>query len=132
MRLAFALAAAMLFGTGAFLVLKRDLIRVVLGIALISHSAVLTLIASGLARGAAPILPAAGTISDPLVQAMALTALVIGLAVTALLLVIVHRVSLSYETLELDEVARREAEKDAELERDSEADRRAEEEEIAG
>jgi len=130
MRLAFALAAAALFGTGAFLLLKRDLIRVVLGIALISHSAVLSLIASGLARGKAPILPVTGTISDPLVQAMALTALVIGLGVTALLLVIVHRVSLSYETLELDEVAEREAERDAELERESEVDRRAEEEEL--
>lgn len=131
MRLAFALAAASLFGTGAFLLLKRDLIRVVLGIALISHSAVLTLIASGLARGKAPILPATGTLSDPLVQAMALTALVIGLGVLALLLMIVHRVSLAYETLEIDEVAQREAERDAELERESEVDRRAEEEELA-
>lgn len=133
MRLAFALAAASLFGTGAFLLLKRDLIRVVLGIVLISQSAVLTLIASGLTRGEAPILPVEeATISDPLVQAMALTALVIGLAVTALLLIIVHRVSLSYETLALDEVAQREAEHDAELERESAVDRRREEEEVEG
>jgi len=132
MRLAFALAAAGLIGTGAFLLLKRDLIRVVMGIVLISQSAALTLIASGLTRGAAPILPVAGAISDPLTQAMLLTALVISLAVTALLLVIVHRVSLAYETVERDEVAREEARRDEQLERESEQRRRREEEEILG
>ena len=132
MRLAFALAAAGLFGTGAFLLLKRDLIRVVMGIVLISQSAALTLIAAGITRGAAPILPVAGEISDPLTQAMLLTALVISLAVTALLLVIVHRVSLAYQTVERDELARREAEQDERLERESERRRRREEEEVLG
>ena len=133
MKLVFALAASALFGTGAYLLLNRDLVRVVLGVVLVSQAATLTLIASGLSRGAAPILPLPdGEISDPLSQAMALTAIVIGLAVTALLLVIVHRVSLSYETLALDEVAQREAEEDAELERQSEVDRRREEEEVMG
>ena len=39
MILAFALAAAVLFGCGAYLLLKRDLVRVVAGIMLISQSA---------------------------------------------------------------------------------------------
>ena len=39
MNLAFALAAAVLFGTGAFMLLKRDLVRVVIGVSLVSHSA---------------------------------------------------------------------------------------------
>jgi len=52
MNLVFALAAATLFGTGAYLLLHRDLVRVVLGIVVISQAAVLTLIASGLTRGA--------------------------------------------------------------------------------
>ena len=38
MILAFALAAAVLFGCGAYLLLKRDLLRVVAGIMLISQS----------------------------------------------------------------------------------------------
>ena len=118
MKLAFALAAATIFGTGAYLLLNRDLLRMVLGVVLISQSAVLTLIASGLTRGAAPIYPLSRSgVSDPLSQAMALTAIVIGLAVTALLLVLVLRVVQAYESRELDEIAEEEAERDAALER---------------
>ena len=117
MKLAFALTAAMQFGTGAYLLLHRDLVRVVLGIVLISQAAVLTLIASALRRGAAPIYPLTErTQSDPLSQAMALTAIVIGLAVTTLLLVLVLRVVHAYESREIDEVAEEEAEHDAQLE----------------
>jgi multicomponent Na+:H+ antiporter subunit C len=116
-KLAFALAAATLFGTGANLLLNRDLVRVVLGVVLISQAAVLTLIASGLTRGAAPIYPLTErTLSDPLSQAMALTAIVIGLAVTSLLLVLVLRVVGAYESREIDEVAEEEAGYDAQLE----------------
>ena len=118
MNLVFALAAATMFGTGAYLLLNRDLVRLVLGIVLISQAAVLTLIASGLSRGAAPIYPLTErTLSDPLSQAMALTAIVIGLAVTALLLVLVLRVVHAYESRELDELAEEEADRDAQLER---------------
>ena len=118
MKLAFALAAATIFGTGAYLLLHRDLLRVVLGVVLISQSAVLTLIASGLTRGAAPIYPLSERdVSDPLSQGMALTAIVIGLAVTALLLVLVLRVVQAFESRDIDEVADEEAERDAVLER---------------
>ena len=117
MKLAFALTAATLFGTGAYLLLHRDLVRLVLGVVLISQAAVLTLIASGLTRGDAPIYPLAQrTPSDPLSQAMALTAIVIGLAVTALLLVLVLRVVREYASREIDEVAESEADHDAQLE----------------
>src|SRR5688572_5270734 len=118
MKLIFALAAASLFGTGAYLLLNRDLVRLVLGVVLISQAATLTLIASGLTRGAAPIHPLPdGEVSDPLSQAMALTAIVIGLAVTALLLVLVLRVVHAFDSEELTDVAEEEAERDARLER---------------
>ena len=117
MTLVFALAAATLFGTGAYLLLDRDLVRVVLGIVLVSQAAVLTLIASGLTRGAAPIYPLDEPVSDPLSQAMALTAIVIGLAVTALLLVLVLRVVRAYHSQELDDVAVDEADRELRLER---------------
>ena len=38
------MTAAVLFGTGAYMLLSRDLLRVVIGVAAISQSAVLTLI----------------------------------------------------------------------------------------
>ena len=47
-------AIAALFGTGAYLLRDRDLVRIVLGIVIVSQAAVLTLIASGLTPGAAP------------------------------------------------------------------------------
>jgi multicomponent Na+:H+ antiporter subunit C len=126
--LVFALAASVLFGTGAYLLLDRDLVRVVFGVVLISQAAVLTLVASGLTRGSAPIYPLGeGGVSDPLSQAMALTAIVIGLAVTALLLVLVLRVVHAYRSPELAELARREAERDARLERVDEREHAAEE-----
>jgi multicomponent Na+:H+ antiporter subunit C len=118
MNLVFALAVAVLFGTGAYLLLRRDLLRVVVGVALISQSAVLTLLASAFTRGRAPIHPLpAGPVSDPLVQSLALTALVIGLAVTALLLVVVDRVSWAYHTITQDDIAATEAARDEALER---------------
>ena len=94
MNLLFALVVAVLFGTGAYLLLNRELFRVVVGLVLISNAATLTIIASGLIRGQAPILPLTGgePISDPLTQAMTLTAIVIGIAITALLLAMVPRV----------------------------------------
>ena len=116
MTVLFALTAAVVFGTGAFLVLDRELVRVVLGLVLISQAAVLTLIASSLRRGVAPIYPlGTGEVSDPLSQAMALTAIVIGLAVTALLLALVVRVVHAFRSDELEELAE-EAERQMETE----------------
>ena len=132
MNLVFAFAAAVLFGTGAYLLLSRDLVRVVLGVVVISQAATLTLIASGLVRGAAPIYPRpdgpiGGPISDPLSQAMALTAIVIGMAVTALLLTLVLRTVRAYRSPELDEVAEEEVERHARLDAEAEAEQEDEE-----
>jgi multicomponent Na+:H+ antiporter subunit C len=116
--LAFALTASVLFGVGAYLLLRRDLVRVVVGVALTSQAAVLTVVASALTRGHAPIYPLPpGPISDPLVQSLALTALVIGLAVTALLLAVVDRVGHAYRSIARDEVAAAEAAREVELAR---------------
>ncbi len=114
-----ALAAAILFGTGAYLLLHRDLVRVVLGVVIISQAAVLTLVSSALVRGAPPVYPLPDEpLSDPLSQAMALTAIVIGMAVTALLLTLVLRVTGAFGTRGLDELAEEEAERDDALQRE--------------
>jgi len=116
--LLFALAAAALFGTGAYLLLSRDLVRVVIGVVVVSQAAVLTLMASAIVRGVAAIYPLPDEpVSDPLSQAMALTAIVIGMAVTALLLALVLRVTLAFRSRALNELADTEAERDLRLER---------------
>ncbi len=119
MTLLLATAVSVLFGTGAFLMLKPDLFRVVVGMVLISNAAILALVASGLSRGAAPIHPLPrGTVSDALVQAMALTAIVIGFGVTALLLVVAYRVYTSHASVDLDELSRQEVRREQQLERE--------------
>jgi multicomponent Na+:H+ antiporter subunit C len=112
------LAVAVLFGTGAYLVLKHDLIRVAVGMVLISNAANLFIMSAGLIRGAPPIYPLsdAERVSDPLVQGMTLTAIVIGLGVTALLLTLVHRVYTSHLSLDLDDLAAAEEREEAALE----------------
>ncbi|HEY8467253.1 MAG TPA: NADH-quinone oxidoreductase subunit K [Solirubrobacterales bacterium] len=131
MNLLFALAAGTLFGAGAYLLLHRDLVRVVLGVAVISQSATLTVMASGLTRGSAPIYPLSELpVSDSLAQAMALTAIVIGLAVLALLLVLVLRVVRAFRSSGLDEVAAEEVAMEAELERRRGYEHEEEEEEM--
>jgi multicomponent Na+:H+ antiporter subunit C len=119
MNLFLALVVAVLFGTGATLLLKPDLFRVVVGLALVANAASLTVIASALSRGQAPISPLieGEPVSDPLTQAMTLTALVIGFAVTALLLAMVHRVYVTHRSVDLDDLARSERSAEEELER---------------
>ena len=105
MTLAIAAAAAVLFGAGSYLLLQRSLVRVVAGIALISQCAILTIIGSSLTEGRAAIDPdQGGPLSDPLPQALALTALVIGMGTLALLLALVHRVVVAHGTAERDEL----------------------------
>ena len=118
MNLAFALAVGVLFGTGVYLLLKPDLFRVVVGLVLVSNAANLTLMGSSLSEGQAPILPADGEepVADPLVQAMTLTALVIGFAVTALLLALAFSVYRARRSVDLDELSREQAQAAAEQE----------------
>jgi multicomponent Na+:H+ antiporter subunit C len=109
--LVFAIVVGTLMGSGVYLLLKPDLFRVVAGIVLVSNAANLTLMGSGLTRGQAPILPADGKepVADPLVQAMTLTALVIGFAVTAVLLALTFGVYRSRRSVDLDDLSRAEA-----------------------
>ena len=119
-----ALVVAVIFASGTFLLLQRDLTRVVVGIILVSNSAVLFIISADLTRGAAPILPLEDEgASDPLVQAMALTALVIGFGVAALLLAMVYRLYATHGTVDLEEIAAAEMREAEALERTDDPER---------
>jgi multicomponent Na+:H+ antiporter subunit C len=98
-----ALTIAVLFGSGAYLLLKHDLVRVAAGALLISNSASLFVISVALTRGQAPIYPllAGVPVSDPLAQAMVLTSLVITFATTAFLLSLVFRFYGVFEDIEI-------------------------------
>jgi len=100
--LVFSIAIGLLFMAGVYLILKHDLIRVVGGMVLISNAANLFIMGAAVSRGDVPILPIEGDYSDPVVQALVLTAVVISFGVSALLLAIVYRVYLSHQTVDIN------------------------------
>jgi multicomponent Na+:H+ antiporter subunit C len=112
-----ALAIGVLFGAGVLLMQGRDLIRMVAGAILVSNAVNLLIMTAGLSRGAAPIhpLPDGRPVSDPLVEALALTATVITFGLTSFLPVLVYRVYAAHESVEAPELARGEDEDAREL-----------------
>ena len=81
-----------LFAAGVYLLLERSLSRVLIGIILIGNGANLLFLVAGGAAGRPPIVGAGdGPMSDPLPQAMVLTAIVITLGMTAFLLALAYR-----------------------------------------
>ena len=100
-----------LFALGTFLVLRRDLVRVVWGVTIIAQSANLYLVTMGGIRGTVPIVghgppENAATVTDPLVQAHVLTAIVIGFGTTAFALVLTYRVYEEHGTIDLADLGR--------------------------
>jgi multicomponent Na+:H+ antiporter subunit C len=104
--LLFAAVVAAVFGSGVRLLLSRDLIRVVMGMLLVSNAVNLLLMSVGLSRGVAPIhpVPPDVPVSDPLVQALTLTSIVIGFGTAALLLSVVYGVFKAERLLDLEEL----------------------------
>jgi multicomponent K+:H+ antiporter subunit C len=89
-----ALGIGVLAGSGVWLLLRPRTFQVAIGIALLSYAVNLFIFAMGRLRiGAAPVIAAEradpAAYADPLPQALVLTAIVIGFATTALLLVVV-------------------------------------------
>ncbi|GGH70452.1 Na(+)/H(+) antiporter subunit C [Compostibacillus humi] len=82
-----------LVAVATYLILSRNVQKVVLGTAILSHAAHLLIMTmgKGLKSGSVPILGEGPAYVDPLPQALILTSIVISFAVTALLLVIAYR-----------------------------------------
>ncbi|MFZ4451945.1 Na(+)/H(+) antiporter subunit C [Salibacterium aidingense] len=93
MEIVMSIIAGVLFMGGTYLVLSKNMIRIIIGTAIISHGAhVLLLTMAGLKSGAPPLLGLkASTYTDPLPQALILTAIVISFGVTSFFLVLGYR-----------------------------------------
>lgn len=90
MSAAYVVLIAVLFGTGTYLVLHRTLTRIVLGVGMLGNGVNVLLVATGDRPGAPPIVGRDDT-TDPVPQALVLTAIVIGFAVVAFLLALAWR-----------------------------------------
>jgi multicomponent Na+:H+ antiporter subunit C len=102
-----ATALGTLFSIGTYLILRRDVINVVVGSLIISQTANIYLIAMGEFRGGVPVLGHGGehhAVTDPVVQALVLTAIVIGFASTAFLLAMTYRLYEETETTDLEDM----------------------------
>ncbi len=82
-----------LYATGVYLLLDRSLTRVLLGFLLLGNATNLLLLSTGGPGGTAPILGYSepDEMSDPLPQALILTAIVITFGVAAFVLALIHR-----------------------------------------
>jgi multicomponent Na+:H+ antiporter subunit C len=82
-----------LYAAGVFLILERSLTRVLLGVLLLGNATNVLVLSAGGPAGQAPIVGNAPVedMSDPLAQAMVLTAIVITLGMAAFLLSMIYR-----------------------------------------
>ena len=91
--LALIVAAAAMIGCGVYLVLERSLTRVMVGLVLLGNGVNVLFLVSGGEPGRAPIVEEGDSsrMSDPLPQALVLTAIVISLATTAFVVAMAYR-----------------------------------------
>jgi multicomponent K+:H+ antiporter subunit C len=94
MEIVLALGMGTLAGCGVWLILRPRTFQVIIGLSLLSYAVNLFILAMGrLETGRAPVLAPRGTgdsqlFTDPVPQALVLTAIVISFATTALFLVV--------------------------------------------
>lgn len=93
MEILMSILAGILFATGLYNLMQKQILRIVIGTGLISHGAHLFILTMGkLKRGAPPILDErVGNYVDPLPQALILTSIVISFGVTSFLLALSYR-----------------------------------------
>jgi multicomponent Na+:H+ antiporter subunit C len=110
MELLLSLIIGLLYAGAVYLIMRRHIVKVIIGLALLSHAANLLIFTSaGLSRTAPPIIPPGmdvpeTAISDPLPQALILTAIVISFAVLAFALILFHRAYQSAGSDNLDDL----------------------------
>lgn len=91
MSLTLSLVCGVLFGAGVYLMLHRTITRIVFGVGLIGNAVNLAIISASGRLGDAAIIGHDGPFSDPIPQALVLTAIVIGFALQAFLLALAWR-----------------------------------------
>ena len=108
MELLLALVAGALYASGLYLMLRRRLAQLIIGLGLLSNgSNILILSAAGVTRARPPLMSAGLTpdqFADPVPQSLILTAIVIGFGVLAFALVLANRVHQSTGSDDIDTI----------------------------
>jgi multicomponent Na+:H+ antiporter subunit C len=110
-----ALLTGFLYAAAIYMMLRRSIVKLAIGLSLLAHASnLLILTASRPVRVEPPIIPPGGTellqpFSDPVPQALILTAIVIGFGVQAFALVLIKQSSEIVGTDDLDRMGGRDA-----------------------
>jgi multicomponent Na+:H+ antiporter subunit C len=99
-----------LYAAGLYMLLRRSIVRLVIGLSLLSQAANLLIFATaGMTRARPPIVPEGATslvppFADPVPEALILTAIVLGFGILAFALVLIKRAYQTVGTDDLDEM----------------------------
>lgn len=111
MTLVLSLVVGVLFAGATYLMLRRSVVKLILGLILLSHGVnlLLFLMGDGVVRGDAPFVDAAtgaatASSADPLPQALILTAIVISFGFTAFILALAYRANQAVQSDDLDDM----------------------------
>jgi len=100
--------AAVLFAVGMYgVIVKRNLVKIIIGLMIMEYAVNLFLALSGYRHGGGPPIADPGNPAlfvDPLPQALVLTAIVIGLGTTALLVSFAVRIFEKYNTFDVRKI----------------------------
>ncbi len=105
MLLVFAITAGVIFAAGVYLMLRRSMVRLIIGLSLLTYAVNLLIFSTGdLNKRLAPLIGEVprSQMADPLPQALILTAIVISFGVLAFTMALGYRASQAVETDDLD------------------------------
>jgi multicomponent Na+:H+ antiporter subunit C len=107
MELVLAIVVGILYAAGIFLILRRSLVKLIIGLVLIGNGVnLLIFLMGGIAKGNPPIIPENSKtmmeiITDPVPQALVLTAIVISFGLQSFAIILIKR---AYKVLKTDDL----------------------------
>ena len=110
-----AITTGFLYAGGLYMMMRRSIVKLIIGLGLLSHAANLLIFLMGrLIKGRPALIPESAAmvtdaVADPVPQALILTAIVIGFAVQAFAVILIRRVHQVVRTDDLDELQSTEA-----------------------
>ncbi len=105
MLLIFAVTAGAVFAAGVYLMLRRSIVRLIMGLTMVTYAVNLLIFStSDLSKRSSPVIGEVPreAMADPLPQALILTAIVISFGVLAFTIALGYRASQAVETDDLD------------------------------
>ncbi len=104
------LLVGILYGAGIFLILQKNIIKLAIGLILLTNATNLFIFAAGrLTRAIPPLIPLRhkimeGEFANPVSEALILTAIVIGFGLLSFVLALIYNASTKFKSLDSSEI----------------------------